>query len=426
MKRTKGTNETSHDDSDMIKNDMIKIALEIFRTDAFLAINKKLIKVLGLEKALFISNLIDKYKYFQKREMLTEDGAFYNTHEDQIYEIGLTEYQIRKCKKELIKMGILKTEKRGVPAKEFYFINFQLLIAMVFGEELNIEGLDLTKTEGLDLTKTEGLDLTKTEGLYNKTKDNKTKDNKNLFSDLNSKIEGKQDKNSRYVPLAEKLAFIIRKNKRINVTSQKIHSWANEIRKLIKTDGVSQPRIEAALEWYSKNIGGQYVPVIESGASLRQKFVKLEDAMKRSGIAPSFCPGGGQASTENPKHLIRNHFRDSKDLTSFFYRDCYIPAENLFDDGAGKIGITQSLLSLYESIEQRQSKIKPELRRLLPGPISLISRYIAWIEDSDWLTNRNLSMFDINHSLFRRFCREQAKSDNLERDPLTGRSYLGG
>ena len=40
MKRTKGTNETSHDDSDMIKNDMIKIALEIFRTDSFLAINK--------------------------------------------------------------------------------------------------------------------------------------------------------------------------------------------------------------------------------------------------------------------------------------------------------------------------------------------------------------------------------------------------
>lgn len=261
-----------------------------------------------------------------------------------------------------------------------------------------------------------------------KIKINKNTNLKNIYlSDPeNPNKKSIQEKTIELLPLAERLAGIIRQEKNINITSQKIHSWANEIRKLIKTDGVSQPRIEAALEWYSKNIGGQYVPVIESGASLRQKFVKLEDAMKRSGIAPSFCPGGGQASTENPKHLIRNHFRDSKDLASFFYRDCYIPAKNLFDDGAGKIGITQSLLSLYESIEQRQSKIKPELRRLLPGPISLISKYIAWIEDSDWLTNRNLSMFDINHSLFRRFCREQAKSDNLERDPLTGRSYLGG
>ena len=110
MKRTKGTNETIHDD-----DDMIKIALEIFRTDAFtdafLAINKKLIQKVGIIKAAYITNLVDKYKYFRDRGMLTEDGAFYNTHGDQIYEIGLTEYQIRKCKKELIEMGILKTEK---------------------------------------------------------------------------------------------------------------------------------------------------------------------------------------------------------------------------------------------------------------------------------------------------------------------------
>ena len=39
---------------------------------------------------------------------------------------------------------------------------------------------------------------------------NKNTKDKNiiLFFDLNSKIEGKQDKNSRYVPLAEKLASI--------------------------------------------------------------------------------------------------------------------------------------------------------------------------------------------------------------------------
>lgn len=146
-----------------------------------------------------------------------------------------------------------------------------------------------------------------------KIKINKNTNLKNIYlSDPeNPNKKSIQEKTIELLPLAERLAGIIRQEKNINVTSQKIHSWANEIRKLIKTDGVSQPRIEAALEWYSKNIGGQYVPVIESGASLRQKFVKLEDAMKRSGIAPSFCPGGGQASTENPKHLIRNHFRDS-------------------------------------------------------------------------------------------------------------------
>ena len=421
MKRTKGTNETSYNDKGMIK-----LALEIFRTDAFLAINKKLIKVLGLEKALFISNLIDKYKYFQKREMLTEDGAFYNTHEDQIYEIGLTEYQIRKCKKELIKMGILKTEKRGVPAKEFYFINFQLLIAMVFGEELNIEGLDLTKTEGLDLTKTEGLDLTKTEGLYNKTKDNKTKDNKNLFSDLNSKIEGKQDKNSRYVPLAEKLASIIRKNKRINVTSQRIASWADEIRKLVETDGVSIQRVETALDWYEENIGGQYVPVIESGFSLRSKFIKLEDAMRRAGATPGQPKTSPTDAPKDPKKILRRFFR-SKDLTHVFYRDCYEPAEALFEGTVDEGTLAETLLNLYSQIKEKQEQnLSGDLVRLLPGPMELIARYIDWIRDNSWITDIRLDMFDLNHSLFSRFRRDEAKTDNFERDAITGKSYLRG
>ena len=422
MKRTKGTNETIHDDNDMI----IKIALEIFRTDAFLAINKKLIKVLGLEKALFISNLIDKYKYFQKREMLTEDGAFYNTHEDQIYEIGLTEYQIRKCKKELIKMGILKTEKRGVPAKEFYFINFQLLIAMVFGEELNIEGLDLTKTEGLDLTKTEGLDLTKTEGLYNKTKDNKTKDNKNLFSDLETSKDKKTIKIERYVPLAEQLAFIVRSHKRINVTAQKIASWANEIRKLVETDGVSIQRVETALDWYEENIGDQYVPVIESGSSLRSKFIKLEDAMRRAGVAPGQPKTSPIDAPKDPKKILRRFFR-SKDLAHVFYRDCYEPAEALFEGTVDGGTLAETLLNLYSQIKEKQEQhLKGDLVRLLPGPMELIARYIDWIRDNTWITNIRSDMFDLNHSLFSRFRRDEAKTDNLERDAITGKSYLRG
>jgi len=424
MKRTKGTNETSYND-----NDMIKIALEIFRTDAFLAINKKLIKVLGLEKALFISNLIDKYKYFYDREMLTEDGGFYNTHEDQIYEIGLTEYQIRKCKKELIKMGILKTEKRGVPAKEFYFINFQLLIAMVFGEELNIEGLDLTKTEGLDLTKTEGLDLTKTEGhLYNKTKDNKTKDNKNILHfDLNSEIEGKQDKNSRYyVPLTEKLASIIRKNERINVTPQKIARWTSAIKKLVETDGVSIQRVQAALDWYEENIGGQYVPVIKNGFDLRSKFINLERAMRRAGAVPGQSKTISTDTPKDPKKVLLQFFR-SKDLANVFYRDCYEPADKLFEGTVDGGTLAETLLNLYSQIKEKQEQnLSGDLVRLLPGPMELIARYIDWIRDSTWITDIRLDMFDLNHSLFSRFRRDEAKTDNFERDAITGKSYMRG
>jgi len=247
-----------------------------------------------------------------------------------------------------------------------------------------------------------------------------------LFSDLNLEKGGEQDKNSRYVPLAEKLAFIIRKNKRINVTPQRISSWANEIRKLVETDGVSIQRVETALDWYEENIGGQYVPVIESGFSLRSKFIKLEDAMRRAGATPGQPKNSPTDAPKDPKKILRRFFR-SKDLTHVFYRDCYEPAEALFEGTVDEGTLAETLLHLYSQIKERQERhLKGDLVRLLPGPMELIARYIDWIRDNSWITDIRLDLFDLNHSLFSRFRRDEAKTDNLERDAITGKSYLRG
>lgn len=257
---------------------------------------------------------------------------------------------------------------------------------------------------------------------------NKNTKDKNiiLFSDLNSKIENKQDKNSRYVPLAEKLASIIRKNKRINVTSRKIASWANEIRKLVEIDGVSIQRVETALDWYEENIGGQYIPVIESGSSLRSKFIKLEDAMRRAGATPGQSKTISTDTPKDPKKVLQRFFR-SKDLAHVFYRDCYEPAEALFEGTVDAGTLTETLLNLYSQIKEKQEQhLSGDLVRLLPGPMELIARYIDWIRDNTWITDIRLDMFDMNHSLFSRFRRDEAKTDNFERDAITGKSYLRG
>jgi len=252
-----------------------------------------------------------------------------------------------------------------------------------------------------------------------------TKD-KNIISFSDLEIEGTQDKNSRYVPLAEKLAFIIRKNKRINVTSQRIASWANEIRKLVETDGVSIQRVETALDWYEDNIGGQYIPVIESGSSLRSKFIKLEDAMRRAGAVPGPSKTISNDTPKDPKKILRRFFR-SKDLAHVFYRDCYEPAEALFEGTVDGGTLAETLLHLYSQIKEKQEQnLSGDLVRLLPGPMELIARYIDWIRDSTWITDIRLDMFDLNHSLFSRFRRDEAKTDNFERDAITGKSYLRG
>ena len=98
--------------------------LEILSTNSYLTLNKKLLAVCGPEITVYLGNLVDKYKYFLKKNMITEDGGFYLIHEDQTAQTGMTEYQLRRCKKILKDLNLLRTEKRGIPSKEFYFLNF--------------------------------------------------------------------------------------------------------------------------------------------------------------------------------------------------------------------------------------------------------------------------------------------------------------
>lgn len=55
--------------------------IELLSQDAFLQINKKLLATLGLEKAVYISLLINSYKYYKYKEEL-KNGYFYLTDND--------------------------------------------------------------------------------------------------------------------------------------------------------------------------------------------------------------------------------------------------------------------------------------------------------------------------------------------------------
>ena len=99
-----------------------------------------------------------------------------------------------------------------------------------------------------------------------------------------SDLKGSDSENSHFFSLAKKLGEIVKTKHKVKITSPKLKSWTSEIRKLNKTDGVSLDRISEALSWYADNIGGEFIPVIESGRSLRSKFLKLESAIKRDSV----------------------------------------------------------------------------------------------------------------------------------------------
>jgi hypothetical protein len=97
----------------------------------------------------------------------------------------------------------------------------------------------------------------------------------------NPKKPKAKERNIMYLPLARYLYRIVRLHKNINHTSTEINNWTNDIRLMVENDGITYDRINQVLIWYESHIGLKYTPQAESGDALREKFVKLENAIQR-------------------------------------------------------------------------------------------------------------------------------------------------
>lgn len=255
-----------------IKYSQKEYALEIFSSQAYFIVNKRLLIHYGPEVAIFLSNLIDRYKYFLDKESLKDDW-FFMTHEKQMEQTGLTITKIRNCKNKLINDHILRVERRGTPAKEWYFIRFTKLLQLILP-------LPASRQE----TVCQDVRL---RDEYNKTINN----NKKNITKKEIKVKlSKRERAVVFLPLAQYLSKIICSSKNMKHTTQQLHSWAYDICQLVEDNGITETRIKQALIWYEKNIGGQYIPVIESGKSLKEKFSKLEAAMTRTNFKFSNLP----------------------------------------------------------------------------------------------------------------------------------------
>lgn len=254
MKRTKNHNYN------------IQLALEAFKSDGYLILNKTLIQKFGLMTACILSNYIDKYNYFSQQKGF--DGSFFLRHKDIMDDLFLKENMVITTKKQLVDIGILSIIRKGIPAKEWITINFESLISQVL----------VPHKSGV-------LEHQQIGGLINKNKGNKNKEDKELLDTGDTPIKKHstptQIRTEEFIPIAQKLSDIISSKKQINIPATRTKEWATHIRLLCDVDGIDIGRIKKIVRWYKTVIGEQYIPIIESGYTLREKFVKLEDARKR-------------------------------------------------------------------------------------------------------------------------------------------------
>lgn len=85
----------------------------------YFVLNKKLVKILGIETAFFLTSLAEA------DEMLADkDGWFYQTVPQMQEVTGLSEYKQNSCIEKLVSLELLEKENKGMPMKRYFRLNY--------------------------------------------------------------------------------------------------------------------------------------------------------------------------------------------------------------------------------------------------------------------------------------------------------------
>jgi len=124
----------------------------ILSSDAFLPISKTLLhNIKDIHTVMLMTYLVDKYKYFKKRNMLSiydNKEFFFNIHNDIEKNVYISVKIQRRCIATLKKLGLIETKLKGIPAKVFYHINFDVLYQFLNSDE----NLEINNDEQIDYT----------------------------------------------------------------------------------------------------------------------------------------------------------------------------------------------------------------------------------------------------------------------------------
>ena len=124
----------------------------LLSSTAFLVVNKKLAKEIGLLEVVLLADLISKEGYFAENQLLI-DGWFFNTAKNIQADTTLTAHQQRKCIKNLKELGIIETKLVGIPAKQHFKI--------IENKLLNYFKTSYSKSEQQDVKKTQTINKNK-------------------------------------------------------------------------------------------------------------------------------------------------------------------------------------------------------------------------------------------------------------------------
>lgn len=97
----------------------MSILMSILSSDAYIILNKYVMKAIGLHEAILLGELCSEYIYWCKEDKL-QDGYFFSTRENIEKETTLSPHQQRQALKNLVDFGFVEITERDMPKKTYY------------------------------------------------------------------------------------------------------------------------------------------------------------------------------------------------------------------------------------------------------------------------------------------------------------------
>lgn len=125
------------------KGDTMIDIISLLSSDGYIMCNKTLIKMYGADCAILVGELCAEYNYYKSQNKLSEDDSLYSTQENIEDNTGLNAYSQRKALKILAEANIIQVTKKGMPAKNYFYINQSQLLNIFTTSASNFKAQDL-------------------------------------------------------------------------------------------------------------------------------------------------------------------------------------------------------------------------------------------------------------------------------------------
>lgn len=198
---------------------------QLLMTSNFYVLNKQLVKSLGIETAFFLTTLVEA-----DETLADDEGWFYQTSKTLEEITGLSNHKQTKCIEQLISLGILLQENKGVPMKRYFKLNYDQILKF-----LNTR---IEKTSNQELKKVESKSLKNLKTSFQKNSNNKEYNINNLDKELNIKTTTKLD-NLNKIDQESKDSSTSSSSSPVENSSSKEKNTIYQIKSALQSHGIS-------------------------------------------------------------------------------------------------------------------------------------------------------------------------------------------